>query len=31
MNFHRFIAFLSAALITAFFYLTIAYGTALNY
>src|SRR5271166_2140535 len=31
MNSHRFIAFLSAALITAFFFLTIAYGTALSY
>lgn len=31
MNSQRIIAFLSAALITAFFYLTIAYGTALSY
>ncbi len=31
MHSHRFIAFLSATLITAFFFFTIAYGTALNY
>jgi len=31
MHSHRLIAFFSAALITAFFFLTIAYGTALNY
>jgi hypothetical protein len=31
MHSHRFTAFFSAALITACFFLTIAYGTSLNY
>jgi hypothetical protein len=31
MHSYRFIAFVSAALITAFFFYTIGYGAALNY
>jgi hypothetical protein len=31
MHFHRFIGLFSAALITALFFITIVYGTSLNY